>query len=232
MIEPHVSDLRWDRLLAGELTEADRAEVLAHAETCATCAARRGELASGFEAFANVAPALPRRVSRRRMVVALGAVVAMAAAVILVVRAQPGETTERTKGGTGPQLMLAAGPRARVAPVVSGDRVQPGDSVQAAYTATRDGFGAVIARDGSGAASAYVPAEGDAMVALPAGRLRSFPGSTILDEVAGTEVVVIVWCETARPLAPLIGELRATGDLTAPDGCTVDRVELDVRGAR
>jgi anti-sigma factor RsiW len=232
MTEPHVSDLRWDRLLAGELTETDRVEVLAHAEACATCAARRSEITSGFEGFANVAPALPRRVPRRRMVVAVATVVAMAAAVILVVRAPSSETTERTKGGAGPHLMLAAGPRARVAPVVSGDRVQPGDSVQAAYTTTRDGFGAVVARDGSGATSAYVPAEGDAMVALPAGIRRSFPGSTILDEVAGTEVVVIVWCETAHPLAPLIGELRATGNLTAPAGCTVDRVELDVRGAR
>ncbi|MEP6860956.1 MAG: hypothetical protein ABJE66_10070 [Deltaproteobacteria bacterium] len=231
MSEPHVSDLRWDRLLAGELTDDDRAEALAHVESCATCAARRGEITSGFEAFANGAPALPRRVPARPMVVAFGAVVALAAAVILVVRAPSGETTERTKGGTGPKLMLAAGPRARVAPVVSGDRVQPGDSVQAAYTATRDGFGAVVARDGSGAASAYVPAQGDAMVALPAGTVRSFPGSTILDEVVGAEVVVIVWCETARPLAPLIGELRATGNVTAPAGCTVDRVELDVRGA-
>ena len=66
---------------------------------------------------------------------------------------------------------------------------------------------------------------------VPAGTLQSFPGSTILDDVVGAEVVVIVWCETARPLAPLIGELRAAGNVTAPAGCTLDRVELDVRGA-
>ncbi len=80
------------------------------------------------------------------------------------------------------------------------------------------------------AASAYVPAEGDAMVALPRGTLRSFPGSTILDEVTGTQVVAIVWCESARPIAPLVAELRATGGVTAPAGCTVERTELDVRG--
>jgi hypothetical protein len=228
----HVSDLRWDRLLAGELAEPDRAEVLAHAETCATCAARRDEIQAGFEAFANVAPALPRRAPSRRIVMAVGAAVAAAAAVVFMLRATSTTTATRTKGGEGAKLMLAAGPRERLAPVASGDHVQPGDSIQAAYTTTRDGFGAVLARDGSGAAAVYVPSSGEAMVALPAGTMRSFPGSTILDEVLGTQAVVIVWCETARPLAPLVAELRETGAVTAPQGCTVDRVELDVRGAQ
>lgn len=226
MNEGHVSDLRWDQLLAGELAEADRAAVLAHAESCAACATRRAEITAGFEAFANIAPMLPRR---RRWVAGIATVVAAAAAVMLVVHFRASDPGERTKGGTGPQLMLAAGSRTQLAPVMSGDRVKPGDSLQAAYTATRDGFGAVIARDGSGAATTYVPAQGDAMVALPTGTLRSFPGSTILDEVTGAQVVEIVWCETARPIAPLLAELRATGSVTAPPGCTVSRVELAVQ---
>ena len=231
MIEGHVSDLRWDRMLAGELAEVERAEVLAHAETCSACAARRTEITAGFDAFANVAPALPRPVPRRKLVAAIATVVVAAAVVMLVVRTNAPTGSERTKGAPGPKLMLAAGARARLAPVSSGDRVAPGDSLQAAYTATRDGFGAVLARDGSGATSAYVPARGDAMVALPAGTLKSFPGSTILDEVVGAQVVEIVWCDAARPLAPLLAELRATSSVTAPPGCTVDRVELEVRGA-
>jgi hypothetical protein len=229
MIEAHVSDLRWDRLLAGELAEVDRADALAHAETCSACAARRMEITAGFDAFANLAPALPRRARPLRFVAAFATVAIAAAAVILVVNRPSNSGGERTKGGTGPKLMLAAGARARIAPVLSGDRVAPGDSVQAAYTATRDGFGAVIARDGSGAVSAYVPAQGDAMVALPRGTLRSFPGSTILDDVVGAQVVVIVWCEAAQPIAPLVAELRATGSVTAPAGCTVERIELEVR---
>ncbi|HET9988984.1 MAG TPA: hypothetical protein VFQ65_10690 [Kofleriaceae bacterium] len=230
---PHVSDLRWDRLLAGELADVERAEALAHAEACPACAARRTEIQAGFDAFANVAPALPQRAPRYRMVASIAAVVVAAAAVVFVVRSPSHPVTggERTKGGDGPQLMLAAGPRERLAPVMSGDRVQPGDSLQAAYTTTRDGFGAVVALDGSGAATAYVPSEGDAMVALPRGTLRSFPGSTILDDVVGAQVVTIVWCETARPIAPLVAELHATGSVTAPAGCTVDRIELEVRRA-
>jgi hypothetical protein len=231
MTEAHVSDLRWDRLLAGELGELDRAEALAHADACPACTARRLEITAGFDAFADVAPALPRRAPARTIVAAVGAIVVAAAAVVLVVRAPSGAGGERTKGGHAPKLMLAAGPRERLAPVMSGDRVQPGDSLQAAYTATHDGFGAVIARDGSGAATVYVPAQGDAMVALPRGTLKSFPGSTILDDVVGAQAVVIVWCEAARPIAPLVAELRATGNVTAPAGCTVDRIDLEVRGA-
>ena len=230
---PHVSDLRWDRLLANELTEGERTEALAHAETCPACTARRAELTAGFAAFANVAPALPRRSpapGRARIVAAAGAIVAAAAAIVFILHRPSGEPT-RTKGGSGPQLMLAAGPRDRVAPVVSGDHVRPGESVQAGYTATHDGFGAVLARDGSGATTAYVPGQGDAMVALPAGTLRSVPGSTILDEVAGAQVVVIVWCVKIQPIASLLAELRASGRITTPAGCTVERVELDVRGA-
>jgi hypothetical protein len=154
----------------------------------------------------------------------------VAASVLFLVVRAPAEG-ERTKGGLGPKLMLAAGPTERIAPVATGDRVHPGDSLQAAYTATRDGFGAVLARDGSGAAAAYVPAKGDAMVALPPGTLRSYPGSTILDDVAGAQAVVVVWCEAAHPIAPLLAELRATGAVTAPSGCTVERVELEVTGA-
>ena len=229
----HVSDLRWDRLLAGELAENDRAEVLAHADACPACAARHAEITAGFEAFANVAPALPRRrVPTARLVAAVGAVVAAAAIAVLVLRPSSHGGDTRTKGGAGPKLMLEAGPRERLAPVVTGDRVQPGDSLQAAYTSTRDGFGAVLARDGSRSAAAYVPAQGDALTALPAGTLRSFPGSTILDEVVGEQAVVIVWCETVRPIAPLLNELRETGAVTAPSGCTVERLVLDVRGAQ
>jgi len=227
---PHVSDLRWDRLVAGELSDAERADALAHADACAACSSRHAEIAAGFEAFATVAPALPRRAPRwPRVAVAVGAIAVAAAALVVVLRPPAGEAT-RTKGGSGPHLMLAAGPRDRIAPVVSGDRVRPGDSIQAAYTAATDGFGAVLARDGRGATTAYVPARGDAMVALPAGTLRSFPASTILDDVAGAQVVAIVWCEASVPIAPLVRELQATGRVAPPAGCTVDHVELDVRG--
>jgi len=47
----HVSDLQWDRLLAGELS-ADAGEALrAHARECAACASRLRDLTVERDAF-------------------------------------------------------------------------------------------------------------------------------------------------------------------------------------
>ena len=207
--DDHVSDLRWDRLLAGELAKADEAAVLDHAHSCAACGARLAAITDEQRAFAQ-RPAfrLQRRpativpITRRRWQAA-AAVALAAATVLLVVRLRPTDAPiERTKG-RGPALILAAGNASALEPITTGDRIHPGDSLQAAYTSDRDGFGAVLSRDGSGHAMAYVPASGDAMVALPAGATRSFPARTVLDDIVGSEVVVIVWCQAPAPLAPL-----------------------------
>jgi hypothetical protein len=50
--------------------------------------------------------------------------------------------------------------------------------------------------------------------------------------VLGRERVVALWCPIARPIAPLLGELRATGGVTAPAGCHARQVVLDKREAR
>lgn len=236
MSEPHahVSDLTWDRLLAGELAGEAKAEALAAADACATCEARYAELRREQAAFARPFAASESSQSvgslrPSRWWLAAPALVVAAAAIVLVMwprsPAEPG-AGERLKGGEGPELLVEAGPREFLKAVATGDFVTPGDFVQAGYTATRDGFGAVLGRDGTGASSVYVPSSGDAMVALPAGTRRSFPESTELDRVLGKEIIVVVWCETARPLAPLVAELRAHGDLPELDGCWHRRVIL------
>ena len=282
----HVSDLRWDRWLAGELSPDDTARTIAHAESCAACSARMRELTAGRDAFqlrpVEVSFAPPRPVRRARST-AFASAAAIASVVVIVFvagrrprdesrshEARPGAVTASVSGerpkGNELNLVLAAGrapARIRVhveqvqasgepseGPQVSGGRlteaavsgepsalvrvstgdvVHPGDSLQAAYTSDRDGFGAVLALDGAGAANSYVPARGDLMVGLPAGVDRSFPASTVLDRVIGKEQVVILWCQTAQPVAPLLGELRATGDVVAPAGCHVRQIVLDKR---
>lgn len=254
MIDPgHVSDLRWDRWLAGDLSPEDAGAALAHAEACPACGARMRELAAGRDAFAQRPIALsfaaPRVRRARRW--AIGGAVATAAVVMVALRfAAPGQPAEpiepaepvergeplraggveRGKGG-GPDLVLAVGRGGAVLRVSTGDAVWPGDALQAGYTAERDGFGAVLALDGAGAAAVYVPAGGDRMVALPAGVERSFPASTVLDRVVGAEHVVILWCPDAHAIAPLLDELRARRRVTAPAGCRARAVVLDKRGA-
>jgi hypothetical protein len=219
VIEPeHISDLRWDQLIAGDLA-ADAADAArTHAASCERCAARLAELTADARAFT-----VPRRSSRSPIWISAMAAVALAAAALLVVRMREQDVT-RTKGGAGAQLVLVGGPR--LAPLASGDRVAPGDSLQATYTADRDGFGAVLARDGAGTRTTYVPPRGDVMVPLPAGTSRSFPSSTVLDAVVGEEAIVFLWCERALPIQPLLAQLET---LVAPAGCTLHRVVLDKR---
>jgi hypothetical protein len=246
----HVSDLRWDRWLAGELSPDDTTKTLAHAESCVACGARMREITAGRDTFLlrplEVSFTRSRPVRRARSTAFAGAAaIAVAVVVAIIVRRSPSprdegegalkarahvasESSERFKGN-GPNLLLAAGRAPDLVPVSTGDVVYPGDSLQAAYTSDRDGFGAVLALDGGGTANSYVPARGDLTVGLPAGVDRSFPESTVLDRVVGTERVVILWCQTAQPIAPLLGELRATGDVVAPAGCHVRRVVLEKR---
>lgn len=218
----HISDLRWDRLLAGELADDTRREVLAHAATCERCAARHREI----EALATV-PLPPLAVPRRsRWWLAAPISALAAAAVAMIVLRTPGDDDgARTKGG-GTALLLSAGQPGALAPLADGDTVHAGDYVQAGYSAARDGFGAVLSRDGAGTASVYVPGTGDAMVPLPAGTERSFPSSTLLDAVTGTERIALIWCATPAPLAPLVAELRATDHLADRAGCTIRVVTL------
>jgi hypothetical protein len=72
---------------------------------------------------------------------------AAAAAVTLFVRTGA-PSGERTKGPDEPSLLVLTGaPEQHPHVLSSGDRVRPGDYVQVAYSAKRDGFGAV-AREG------------------------------------------------------------------------------------
>jgi hypothetical protein len=235
-VTDHVSDLQWDRMLAAELLAAAGEAARTHAGECAACAARLRELTAERDTFRFRPIKIPLSRARRwrrwrRWARPLVPVLA-AAAVLIVVRARPDGTHDpagaRTKGD-GPALLLAAGRPGALEQLGTGDVIRSSDFLQAGYTSARDGFGAVLSRDGAGGVMAYVPFAGDAMVPLPAGVERSFPQSTILDDVLGSERIVIVWCETAYLLAPLLAELRAGREITSPGDCVVREVWLDKR---
>lgn len=193
----HISDLQWDELVAGDLDAEAAREARAHAASCPGCAARFAEIRGGASKFSRKRPSV---------LWAVGVIAAAALAFVVIRPARPTDEV-RTKGGGGAKLVLVDG-AGRV--LRTGDRIAPGDRLQATYASTRDGFGAVLSRDGAGSSSVYVP-----MVALPAGE-GSYPQSTILDAVLGEETITLVWCERAVPL-------------TALDGCTTEQVVLDKR---
>ena len=230
----HISDLAIDRLLAGELSAAARGELEAHTRECERCAARLAELTTDHEAFAQrPMPIALGRAKRQRSRIWLAAPIVAVAAAALLVLAWPRERapSERVKSGET-TLLLWAGTPGQLRPVATSDVIHSGEHLQASYTTKRDGVGAVLSIDGAGGAFTYVPAEGDAMVTLPAGRERPFPASTLLDDVTGRELVAIVWCEHAVPISPLLAELKATQDLAAPPGCVVRIVTLEKQAAR
>jgi hypothetical protein len=242
-LEPHISDLRWDRWLAGAVSAEERARVDAHAAGCATCAARLSELTCSRDAFAHRPLPIELVRARRRTIGVLRvlgvATAAAAAAVVVVIGLRPTEPpgpretselpepVERSKGG--PELVLVGGRPGALAELPPGAAIRAGEHLQAGYSSRRDGFGAVLSLDGAGTVMVYAPSRGDALVALPAGSDRSFPESTVLDQVVGTERIWILWCEAAHPLAGLVAQLRATGQLAAPADCTVRAVTLDKR---
>ncbi|HUS32666.1 MAG TPA: hypothetical protein VMZ53_29395 [Kofleriaceae bacterium] len=220
----HPSDLAWDQLLAGERDDA--ATLRAHAESCSVCGERLHMLKAGHDAFAaRPMPAFAARPKRRAWLYAAPVVVAALALVVVGLAKRPEQDDVRIKGTHDAKLQLFAGAPGHLAPVRSGDRVAPGTYLQASYSAETAGFGAVISKDGAGSTNAYVPSTGTLLVPLAAGVEHVFPESTELDDVLGTEHVVIIWCATQREVAPFIEAVR-TGAVLAPEGCVASTIDL------
>lgn len=226
----HVSDLKWDQLLAGELAGDARRDAEAHAKECSSCAARLADITAQREAFRFQAK--PKRSLRWTMPIA--GVLAAAAVMLLVVKVRGGGgedselAYEGSKGGTV-EVMLFSGRPEQLAAV--DDKLFAGDLLQAGYSSPADGYGAVLSLDGAGNASSYVPALGHDMVFLPSGQRRSFPSSTQLDDVLGSERIAVIWCHRTRPLAPLLEELARTQTIGKIDNCAI-RVFVVTKASR
>jgi anti-sigma factor RsiW len=215
----HISELRWDQLLAGELSAEARADAEAHAKTCDACQARFDEISKQREAYRF---RLPKKRSLKWTMPIAGAL-AVAAAAMLVLKftgQEPDESVvgESTKGGKV-EVMLFSGQPDKLVEV--SEQIFAGDVLQAGYTSPVDGYGAVLSLDGAGNANTYVPAVGNAMVLLPAGERRSFPASTQLDDVLGTERIAVIWCHRVLPLEPLVEELKRTSEISRREGCAI-----------
>jgi hypothetical protein len=173
---------------------------------------------------------MPKRSLKWTMPIAAALAVAAAAMLFLNTRGSTEDDViyEGGKGGSV-EVFLFAGQPDKLAEV--SDQIFAGDLLQAGYTSPVDGYGAVLSLDASGNANTYVPAVGNAMVLLPAGTRRSFPASTQLDDVLGSERIAVIWCHRAQPLAPLVEELQATSAIAKRAGCAT-RVAAVVRSTR
>ncbi len=226
----HISDLRWDQLLAGELSAAQREEAETHKRDCARCTARFAKISAGREAFTvPLAVKAPSRGLRWTMPIAGALAVAAVAMIFLRSRNKTEEdgAYDGTQKGGKIELLLFAGQSDQLKPLNVEDKIFAGDLLQAGYSSPADGYGAVLSLDGAGNASTYVPAIGNAMVLLPAGDRRSFPASTQLDDVLGTERIAVIWCKNALPLEPMLAELARAQSITARENCAIRLFAVD-----
>jgi hypothetical protein len=79
-----------------------------------------------------------------------------------------------------------------------------------------------MCRDAAGRVAPYFPL-GDRAQWVPAGRDVQLPIATRLDGSLGRERLAGVFCD--RPVA--LAELAAAVDGAPPEGCTVDRVDVE-----
>jgi hypothetical protein len=242
-----LSDLALERFLVGELNPlepegAGRAATERHLEECATCRARRDELAAapaqvpdelwwrGQQAARPAAAAVRARLVTRKMVGGFVAVAAAAAVLVLVARPRPAELTAagsdtRTKGDGFAMEIVARRTDGRTVPVFDGTALRPGDAIRFVVTAADAGNVAVVGLDSAGHTSVYAPAATDAALGVAAGT-HQLPGSVVLDDTPGDERFVALLCAAA----PTRAALTAAGQqaLAAAGGQPTRTARLDL----
>ena len=231
--ESCLSDLAIDQLLAGEATNelAQRA----HLRSCSACGKRWEEIEAEREAFTRAAPPLrltTRGGARRRAWLWSGAAVAAAAAgVALLLLSGGGAGREgdaiRRKGGErlGFYVQHAAGVRQGGA----GEVVHPGDSLRFTYSTDEARYLAIISVDAAAQITSYFPL-GATAVRIEPGSDVAVDGSTIVDEVLGSETIYALFCDSAIALEPTRARFaRAPHAPPLPRGCVADRLIIEKR---
>ena len=237
MIWIHLSELSIDRLLAGELSEADAAAMHDHAADCTRCGGLLEDALAAQRAFALERPPLrvpadfvelhavpatelrpPPRLRRRHPAVvgALGAVAALAAALAIVLawpRVNAETTGVRTKGALANVGYFIAHD-GNVRRGALHDTVMPHDRVQL-YTSTAEPmYFAAISVDKNHVRSVYAEPR-----KIPAATELLLPQAIELDDALGREIVSGVFCD-----ATFDAEIV---DLASPPrGCTIDQFQL------
>jgi len=239
---PCPSDLVFDEWLAAELAPERAREIDAHVRDCARCRDRRAAREREHAAFLATAPTFadhaalvgrpapasgagrrPRRAAWRWSGAAAAAA-AVAVAAILLLRPAPDESGERIKGAPHLTMFVQHGGQARQGR--SGERVQPGDKLQFAYSMPAAHHLAIVGRDARGAAARYFPLTG-ATAALAAGARISLDFAVQLDDVLGREVMYGLFCPGAIDVDAVVSALGKTGQLPDLPRCTVDRIVLE-----
>lgn len=232
------SDLRLERLVAGELTGNERVDVEGHVVGCAQCSDRVAPMKRGFGAVAEADPRkmlaairrggegapTPARARWRRWLFA--AVPTCGAVLLLMMWLRPGAAPEpgtRAKGGLALHVFRQVGDGAER--LVSGGKVRAGDRLRFAVDLPAAGQVAIVGVEGSGKLFAVWPLEAGTATALPAGRGHELPGAVALDDSRGRETLYLVQCAGRAPACSSTGAGRppACGDACALSPFVLDK---------
>ena len=224
-----VSDLAFDRLVAGELAATTEGKIFEHVQTCDRCRTRLDEIRADQRAFADKKLDLlrpTRRGHRHTIGFALASALAAVCCLLLFVRSR-GRTMEqvleRTKGGATLSFYVM-----RDGDILPGSEalpVHPGDAVQFVFTVDRPGYLGILSVDGAGKASIYYPA-GAKAAPFAAGHTRPVPVSTVLDGTLGEEHIYSLFCDTAVELEPIRATLARQGGPPGVPQCSVQVLRL------
>jgi hypothetical protein len=233
------SELRLDRLLAGELLAADRDTVERHLVGCARCTVRRRRRQEEKRLFGDTwsppgqAPGAAFAHRRSASVGRWMGVAAVAAAILLVAvpllrGTRPAETTT-AKGQLWLRFFVRDGASGAVRPGTPNEPVHPGDALRFAIDRRIVGnrYVAVVARDASGKVTVYFPEPGGAAAPAPATADGLLPYSILLDDTLGPEVLQALLCGQPVELAPVVQALRRQpGELAPPATCAIESITL------
>ncbi|HEX6243434.1 MAG TPA: zf-HC2 domain-containing protein [Polyangiales bacterium] len=231
-----LSDLRLDAYLAEDVSPEEAGAVRAHLAHCSRCQARLEALGAVRAHYLTRPEAvsfgrdLALRTSPERgptgafpRSYALGAVLAVAAALLLLVwpRNQPAHQLEtRLKGGERFGFYVHHAGRTRRGS--DGERTTPGDLLRFTYSTERAAQFAVLSYDPAKHASVYVP-----FMSVAPGVNLAAPLSVELDASLGSELLYGLFCAQRPAVAELLRvlEQRAGAPPVAP-GCEVFRLQI------
>jgi hypothetical protein len=215
----HLTELTVNRVVSGELSGDESAQVDEHVAGCEPCAARI-EAVRAFDASFSIAPppglgedddgsdevvslAEEREKRRPTGLIVFGAVAAAAAAVLIALnigggpepaRVQPGDGI-RTKGSSVAMTVFAKSDDGKVRQLGNGDVVHPGDRLGFEVKSTEDGYLLLAGVDSAGQVyPVYPQTDGRAEKVEGTAEKRALEAAIRLDDVGTSERLVAMRC--------------------------------------
>lgn len=139
---------------------------------------------------------------------------------------EPGADTVRLKGGPALHVFRLAGERTQ--PVMSGERLSPGDRLRFVVDLPKEGQVAIVGVEGDGKLYTAWPlgAGAESASQRPAGMRQELPGAVALDESEGQEPLYLVYCPEGSE-APRCTSRGATEAPACPAGCVLQKFVIN-----